>query len=138
MTNIEPMLAAHPVRADVEHPGWLAAVAACRDCAQICRNCADACVSEAKGPELIGCIRANLDGAAICDATAQVLSRTSEPNWPVVQELLDACVLACRACAEECGHHAEMMEHCRICADSCSHCADRCSILRRGAGDAGA
>ena len=98
-------------------------------CAQVCRSCADACIAESKGDMLAACIRRNLDCAALCDATAQVLSRTAEPDWKVVAPLLQACGEACASCAVECEQHAAMMVHCRVCAEACRACEAACKAL---------
>lgn len=129
MNQLPSMLNSHPTHADLEHPGWLACLAASQDCAQVCRSCADACVVEATGEMLIRCVRLNMDCAAVCDATAQVLARTSEPDWKVVTALLNACATACAACAGECEQHAQTMEHCRLCAEACLECEAACLSL---------
>lgn len=129
MNRLDLILKSHPGHAETQHPGWLACLEACLSCAQVCRSCADACVAEAKGDMLTPCIRRNMDCAAICDATAQVLSRTSQPDWRVVTALLQACAAACGSCATECERHAQMMEHCRVCAEACRECEQACAAL---------
>jgi hypothetical protein len=40
-----------------------------------------------------------------------------------------ACVVACRACAEECDFHASHHDHCRVCAEVCRRCEQACGEL---------
>lgn len=129
LSHLDLILKSHPGHTETQHPEWLACLAACLNCAQVCRKCADACVGESKGDKLTECIRRDLDCATVCDATAQVLSRTTEPDWKVVTALLQACVAACASCASACEHHAAMMEHCRVCAEACRECEVACKAL---------
>jgi hypothetical protein len=52
----------------------------------------------------------------------------------MLTRMLDACDEACRLCAEECGKHAQAMEHCRICAEACRRCAAACREARASVG----
>ena len=62
-------------------------------------------------------------------ATANVLTRQTEPPAAVIRILLEACATACRTCTEECELHADHHEHCRICAESCRRCQQSCNDL---------
>jgi hypothetical protein len=99
-------------------------------CSEVCTACADACLSEDMVTDLTKCIRTNLDCADICATTARVLSRRTGYDANISRTLLDACITACRSCAEECGLHAEMHEHCRLCAEACRTCEQTCRELR--------
>ena len=46
-------------------------------------------------------------------------------NADLARAVLEACVLACRLCAEECARHSHM-EQCRVCADACRACEQSC------------
>ena len=76
--------------------------------------------------ELRQCIRLNMDCADVCAATAALATRRTGSNEEVIRKMLDACVTACRMCAEECERHASMHEHCRICATACRECERAC------------
>lgn len=80
------------------------------------------------GDMLVLCIRLNLECAAICDATAEELSRAAALDDEALDAQLDACVVACAACATECERHAEMMNHCRVCAEACRACEAACQL----------
>jgi hypothetical protein len=99
-----------------------------------CTSCAHACLAEDHVQELTRCIRLNLDCADVCDATGRVLTRQTSFEPQLAQSMLDACVQACRACAEECERHADHHEHCRICAEACRRCEQACSDLRSSIG----
>jgi hypothetical protein len=58
-----------------------------------------------------------------------VLSRHTGYDVRITRAVLEACVTVCRACAQECGGHAEMHEHCRICAEECRRCERACRDL---------
>ena len=54
-------------------------------------------------PHLVACIRLNLDCAAVCNATGNIMSRSNKAGH---RQLLEAqlanCIAFCRACADEC------------------------------------
>ena len=78
----------------------------------------------------------NLDCADTCDATRRVLTRQTAFEPRLVRALLEACVEACRICAEDCERHAQEMgmEHCRLCAEACRRCEQACKELLSSAG----
>ena len=130
MTTIDAMLEAHPdpsLHADLEK--LAACIRACLECAQACTTCADACLAEPAVAELTRCIRTDLSCSEVCQATAAVLSRSTEGDARILTALLQACAEACAVCAEECERHAEMHEHCRICAQACRRCEQVCRDL---------
>jgi hypothetical protein len=64
----------------------------------------------------------------VCDTTGRLISRQENPD--LARAILQACVLACQLCGEECERHAAMgMQHCRICAESCHRCEQACQRL---------
>lgn len=74
-------------------------------------------------------IRLNLDCAAVCRATGEILMRQTETNERIRRAMLQACQTACEQCGQECEKHGEKMEHCKVCAESCRRCADACRQL---------
>jgi hypothetical protein len=102
----------------------------CFVCALTCTSCADACLAEEDVQELVRCVRLNLDCADVCDATGRVLTRQTSSEPSLARSMLDACVQACRICAEECERHAPHHEHCRVCAQACRRCEQACEDLR--------
>lgn len=128
--STQSMIEAHPKQpTDFSAADLAAAIDACLECVAICGSCADACLGEDGITELRHCIRTDQDCADICLATARMLQRQGGHHPAVLGPLLQACIAACRNCAEECETHAQMHEHCRICAEACRRCEQACSRL---------
>jgi hypothetical protein len=71
----------------------------------------------------------NLDCADLCGATARVLTRNPSGPGDLARALVEACVIACVECADECEKHAAHMEHCRWCAEICRACEQACRAV---------
>jgi hypothetical protein len=102
---------------------------ALNDCAQACTADADDDLSEPDVAEMVKCIRLCLDCADICTTTAAVTSRRTDYDPNVTRPLLEACIAACKTCADECELHATMHVHCRVCAEACRRCQRACDDL---------
>jgi hypothetical protein len=127
MTQIQEMLQTHPNQsAGIPADTLASTVESLSRCVAICTSCADACLGEPGVAELTRCIRTDLDCADICRATTSVLARQTSTDTRVVRAQLQACITACKSCAEECRQHADHHDHCRICAESCDECASAC------------
>ena len=124
-----PMLETYPQSINLDRAQLAATIDALIACSQACTACADACLSEDMVAELTKCIRTNLDCADVCAITARVLSRHTGYDVNISRALLEACVMACKSCGDECAAHAEHHEHCRICADACRSCEQACRDL---------
>jgi hypothetical protein len=124
-----PMLETYPQSINLDRQKLAATIDALIACSQACTACADACLSEDMVAELTKCIRTNLDCADVCATTARVLSRHTGYDANISRALLEACVMACKSCGDECAAHAEHHEHCRICADACRACEQACRDL---------
>ncbi|WP_030439639.1 four-helix bundle copper-binding protein [Actinoplanes subtropicus] len=129
MTTTTAMLETYPRPIGLDHRKLAATIDALAECAQTCTSCADACLGEDMVAELITCVATNLDCADICAAAARVLSRRVGFDPTITDNVLQACIAACRACGDECSRHASMHEHCRICAESCRACLLACEDL---------
>ena len=57
---------------------------ACFSCVETCTACADACLSERDVTHLVACIRLNLDCAAVCNATGNIMSRANKAGTPPI------------------------------------------------------
>ncbi len=132
MHHVTAMLETHPQATANE--ALARCIQRCFVCAMTCTSCADACLAEEQVHELVRCIRLNLDCADVCDVTGRVLTRQTSSEPRLAQGMLDACVPACRACAEECERHAPHHEHCRVCAEACRRCEQACEELRSSIG----
>jgi hypothetical protein len=119
----------HPRPISLDRSVLLPCIEQCFDCAATCSACADACLGEPDVPELVRCVRLCLDCADVCEATGRVVTRQTETDLGVVRAAVEACVVACAACAEECELHAPHHDHCRVSAEVCRSCEKACSDL---------
>jgi hypothetical protein len=132
MPSTQEMLQSHPSRKQGAEAGSVAPnvlaspVEVLQRCAGICTMCADACLGEDGVESLRHCIRTDLDCADICQATAAILARQTEPDHGLIRAQLQACITSCQVCAAECRSHADHHEHCRICAETCEECERAC------------
>ena len=103
----------------------------CVSCAQACTSCADACLCESDDqlPTLRRYIRSDEDCADVCSATARMLSRHTGYDANVTHTVLQACIVVCRSCGDECARHAAQHEHCRVCTQACRRCEQACQEL---------
>ena len=127
--TVRDMLEAHPRSSVLDRDLLLRCIDECIECAATCTSCADADLAEPDVAEMIRCVRLCLDCADVCQATARILIRQTEPELGVLRAEIEACVATCRASAEECEKHASHHEHCRICAEVCRRCEQTCEDL---------
>lgn len=120
------IIAAHPHVQGSTNETLIRCIEDCFACAQACTACADACLGEDMVADLAPCIRLNLDCADICIAAGKIASRRTGSDIDIILATLQACRIACLACAEECEQHSRMHEHCAICAEACRQCARAC------------
>lgn len=98
---------------------------ACLNCAAICNHCASACLGEKDVKMMARCIQLDQECAALCYASAQLMSLGSTKSNQICQ----VCAEICHECAEECGKH--QMSHCQECAEACRNCAKECLIFAK-------
>jgi hypothetical protein len=122
----------HPLAVSASRDVLLTCAEICLDCDASCTACADACLSEGDVQVMRRAIRVSLDCADVCDATARIAIRQTDPDNRLVRAVVEACATACVACAEECERHAAHHEHCRVCAEICRRCKTACDdVLAR-------
>lgn len=97
---------------------------ACLKCVASCNHCASSCIQENDVKMMKKCIQLGMECAAICYASAQLMSLGSEK----AKELCKLCADVCEACGNECGKHKHS-DHCRECAEACIQCAVECRIM---------
>lgn len=127
--NVEDLVQVHPAAPSQNLDVISACVKACYACSESCTLCADACLGEKEIEMLRRCIRLNLDCAAICEVTGQLVARQTEAVTEVLRKQVESCITACRVCREECQQHANEHGHCRLCAQSCQACEKACIDL---------
>ena len=129
MSYARQMLDTYPGTVNVDADVLAATIDALSDCAQACTADADADLREQNLAEMITCIRLCLDCADICTATAAVTSRQTAYDANVTRPLLEACVVSCTTCGDECERHARHHAHCRVCEQACRRCEQACRQL---------
>jgi len=70
---------------------------------------------------MAACIQSDMECAAICYASAQLMSLGSTK----AKEICRLCADICEACGNECARHTHS-RHCQECAQACKECADEC------------
>lgn len=128
MDALRAALDAHPNPASSAGPEALGCIYETAQCTYVCTTCADACLEEEDRGDLSQCIRLNLDCAEICAIVGRFLARPGHQDRETLARILEACAIACHACAAECRRH-EDMEHCRVCADQCERSAEACERM---------
>ena len=128
--SVEAILKTHPRPVNVDVAVLARVVDECGVCEATCTICADASIAEDSVADLVHCVRLCLDCADACAAAARILGRQTYPHPPTQLNTLEACLAACRACADECELHAAHHEHCRLCAEECRRCEQACEALR--------
>ncbi len=109
------------------HKQFESCITTCNECADACDHCAVACLDEKNVADMAGCIKLDMDCAAICRLAVSYMARGSD----FAQEICELCAQVCDDCAEECGRH--QMDHCQQCAEACRRCAEACRKMA-GAG----
>lgn len=93
------------------------------NCQVACNRCFDACLEEDNVKMMAECIRLDRECADICGIAVDFATR----KGTITEELLNACIKSCEACAEECEKHDH--DHCKVCAKACRECAESCRAL---------
>jgi hypothetical protein len=127
--TFEKVFEAHPQSTGLDRDVVLRCIAECLDCAASCTACADADLAESDVKEMLRCIRSCLDCSDSCEATWRIVIRQTAPDLRVIRATVEACSVACFACAEECDRHAAHHEHCRLCSEACRRCKNACDDL---------
>lgn len=95
-------------------------IEACLKCAAACNHCAASCVREQDVQAMTNCIRLDMECAALCYSSAQLMSLGSDK----AKAVCGICAELCDACGAECGKHNN--DHCSMCAEMCRKCAEEC------------
>ncbi len=98
-------------------------IEACLNSASLCHHCASSCLKEEDVKMMASCIQLDMECAALCYASAQLMSLGSAK----AMSLCKLCAETCEACADECSKHDN--EHCQACAAACRKCAEECKNM---------
>jgi hypothetical protein len=107
----------------MSHQRFQECIDACVACAIACSHCATSCLKEADVKMMARCIELDLECAAFCRASAEIMSLGSERSVALCR----LCAEVCQACGDECARHN--MEHCQQCAEACRKCAQACMAV---------
>jgi hypothetical protein len=102
---------------------YQACIEACLACVAACRHCASACLREEEVQHMKDCIQLDMECAALCDATAAILSISGRQ----AKEMAALCAGICDQCGAECERHQH--DHCKACAEACRICAEKCRAV---------
>ena len=127
--SVQDILKTHPRPPIADLAVLVRCIDECGECEATCTICADASSAEDDVRTMVRCISLCLDCSDTCDATRRVLSRQTDPDSTVKRTAVEACLVVCRACAEECERHAQHHEHCRLSAEECRRCESTCQDL---------
>ena len=127
--TFQEIIKLHPQPTSLDRDALLRCIGECLDCVASCTSCADADLAEDDVRDMARCIRLCFDCADACDATARIATRQTAPDLRLIRAMVEACSVACLACAEECDRHAAHHEHCRLCAEVCRRCRQACDDL---------
>ncbi|GAB2744003.1 four-helix bundle copper-binding protein [Sinomonas atrocyanea] len=123
MSHARQALVVHPAAPDMTE-AQRTALSECIDaalaCTQACTTGADSCLEEPGVAHLTRVIRAQLNCAAICSASAQILSRFGSDFGPTPASVLRALDDVSALCEDVCRVYAGAYPHCRVTADSCT------------------
>ena len=95
-------------------------IEACMTCASLCNHCASCCAAENDIKMMGKCIQLDMECAAICYLSAQLMSLGSER----AKDICIICADICNQCSIECGKHES--EHCKQCSIAGRNCSDEC------------
>ena len=87
--TVREIIERHPRPLSLDRDVLLRCIDKCFDCAATCTSCADACLGESDVPELVRCVRLNLDCADVCEDTGRVVTRQTEPDLGLVRASVD-------------------------------------------------
>jgi hypothetical protein len=127
--TFQEVIEAHPQPTGLDRDALLRCIAECLDSAASCTGCADADLAEPDVKDMVRCIRLCLDCADTCEVTGRIVIRQTAPDLSLIRAMVEACSVACFACAAECDRHAGHHEHCRLCAEACRRCKNACDDL---------
>jgi hypothetical protein len=109
----------------MNYHNYKSCIDACMQCVAISNHCASMGLKEKDVTMMARCIQLDMECAAICLATAQLLSLGSEG----AKELCKLCSEICQRCADECSKHD--VGHCKECAEACIKCISECNKVTK-------
>jgi hypothetical protein len=101
-------------------------IEACSAAEQAALMCADAGSGDNMGKMMSMCANT----ADMANTMMRMMMRPMGYDAASMMGMLEATMMMCRACADECMMHAEMSDHCRMCAEVCTNAVAACEALK--------
>jgi hypothetical protein len=101
-------------------------IEACSAAEQAALMCADAGSGDNMGRMMSMCANT----ADMANTMMRMMMRPMGYDAASMMGMLEATMMMCRACADECMMHAEMSDHCRMCAEVCTNAVAACEALK--------
>ena len=101
-------------------------IEACSACEQACTMCAG---SMSMSPEMAMCSGMCQNSADMANTLMRMMLRPNGMNGPAMMAMLQAMVVMCMSCADECEAMAGMSADCAMCAEVCRQCAMACQKM---------
>ena len=131
MPRRQDIMRNHPQTVGLDTRALEQGVTACLDCAATLRSCADISLTRADVASRRYLVRTLMDGADVCQATARLFLRQTDPDPRLLRRQLEACLWACRICDAELQKHARQPGPERLGSEACSTCVHHCEQLLR-------
>lgn len=101
-------------------------IEACSACEQACTMCAG---SMTMAPGMDVCAAMCMNTADMSNTMMRMMMRPNGMNGPALMATLQAMVVMCSSCANECESMAGMSADCALCAEVCRQCAMVCQRM---------
>jgi len=123
----EKMMTMMPMEMAVDMKLMQQCIEACAAAEQAATMCADA----AMGGDGMGKMTSMCANTAdMANTMMRMMMRPAGYDMSTMMAMLEATMMMCRACADECMMHAEMSDHCKMCAEVCMNAAMACESLK--------
>jgi hypothetical protein len=101
-------------------------IEACSACEQACTMCAGSMTMSA---DMAMCNAMCMNTADMANTMMRMMLRPNGMNGPAMMAMLQAMVMMCTSCADECEAMAGMSADCAMCAEVCRQCAMACQKM---------
>jgi hypothetical protein len=113
----EKMMTMMPMEMTMDMKLMQQCIEACAAAEQAAVMCADAAMGEGMARMMSMCANT----ADMTHTMMRMMMRPAGYDLASMMGMLEATMMMCRACATECGMHAEMSDHCAMCAEVCTN-----------------
>ena len=122
----EKMMTMMPMEMAMDMKLMQQCIEACAAAEQAATMCADA----AMGGDGMGKMTSMCANTAdMANTMMRMMMRPAGYDMSSMMAMLEATMMMCRACADECMMHADMSADCKMCAEVCRQCAAACQAM---------